>query len=258
LPSWEDIHLRTDPSNEALDQNPDDGGLPPASAELDYFSAVGHPYLRERKITAFTTAALGLRYDRVLQRILFPVRDYRGRFAGFSGRSVIGPAYFGEDDKPYDRHGDKYLKVKDYCGLRKLEFLLGEDTVLRLGSRYPKPAPIIVCEGLFDFAWLRQLGYWSTVATMGTWLTEPKIRRLRSYNRPIIPFMDNDEAGRNARDEIVRAFWGHAPVLDVTYPEEMEDADPHALPPVVVHNMLRNTRLVTTAPLTNNVATASF
>lgn len=80
-----------------------------------YLSAAGHPYLRERGIDWSTAVSLDLRYHPRQRRILFPVRDYTGRFAGFTGRRVDPPAFYDDEGVGYEQDGRPYLKVRDFA-----------------------------------------------------------------------------------------------------------------------------------------------
>lgn len=221
-----------------------------------YCSAAGHPYLLQRGISWCTTIKLGLRYDPAQRRILFPVTDEAGRFAGFSGRRVDRPSFYNESGKPFESNGKPYLKVRDYPGLPKSKFFLGESGTqcrsANCGSGYDgrviseksSNRRITLVEGLFDFAWLVELGYYSTLGLLGSHLTRDKIEKLIRWKKPVVLFLDNDKAGYDAVIDIRRELYKKIPLLTVEYPEGYEDADPASLPPSVINEMQSGARLI--------------
>jgi hypothetical protein len=226
---------------------------PDPAREFEYYSAAGHPYLRERGISWATAIALGLRFDPYQRRILFPVKDRAGRFAGFTGRAIDRP-YRETDDGPIDRAGNPFLKVRDYFGLRKRDFLLGEDRCrARTGiyvadnkrpSRTGRGATrVVLVEGLFDYAYLTELGVRNVLALMGSALTPVKAEKLMAYDGVIL-FLDNDAAGYQAQADITAQLFKKVPLVEVKYPDGFDGADPASLPPRVVREMLENRRQI--------------
>lgn len=236
---------------------------PDPDTEFQYRSAAGHSYLRDRGVSFAAAVALGLRYDPFQRRILFPVRDQSGRFAGFSGRRIDPPAHRDADGTPFERNGDPYLKVRDYFGLAKQRFFCGEHTI---GMRFStggirrrgigrvaneKTATnairIIIVEGLFDYAFLWTLGYKSIIAILGSNLTPFKVEKLINWHRPVVLFMDNDKAGWECAEQCKSLLLGKIPVLEVAYPDGYDNADPASLPAGVIHTMYKEARLALAA-----------
>lgn len=122
------------------------------------------------------------RYDRFRNRIIFPIRDPRGRTIAFGGR-VLG------DDKP------KYLNSPETPVFHKGRELYG----LYETTRHTRnPEHIIVVEGYMDAVALAQQGIHSAVATLGTALSEAHLDKLFRYTAEVIFCFDGDEAGRKA------------------------------------------------------------
>jgi hypothetical protein len=239
LPKW-DEEIR-DTFNESSAQTAI--SWPDPRTEYDYYSAAGHPYLVTRNVGAATAIKLGVRYDPFQRRVLFPVHDERGRFAGFTGRAISGPAYR-TDDGEFESDGSDYLKVRDYFGLRKSEFFLGE-----LGIREPGLSRrITLSEGIFDYAFSCEVGLPCPLAILGSWLTPPKIRKLIDWGRPVVLFMDNDGPGRDCAEHCIDVLFGKVPLLSVTYPDGYEDADPGSLPRAVIRSMANSAELVSRRP----------
>jgi len=236
--------------------------LPDPAFAHRYESAVGQPYLRNRGIDAFTTANLGLRFDPFQRRVLFPVYDVRKRFRGFSGRRTEGPWGANENGVPIERNGRIYLKVRDYGGLPKSKVLLGEHAVSRLARprppavlrRRPGPAisrqPLILVEGLFDYAYLKRLGFSNVIGLLGSHLAKDPTRRqtIESFGLPLIMFFDNDQPGRDAKKRVTEQLFRRVGLSSVVYPPGYDDADPASLPPSVVFDMLASPELVTDVP----------
>lgn len=121
-------------------------------------------------------------YDRFRDRIIFPIRDQRGRIIGFGGRAL-------GDDK------SKYLNSPDSPVFHKGQELYGLDKVLEVDRR---PADIVVVEGYMDVVALAQYGLPRVVATSGTATSTSQIERLFRLTRDLIFCFDGDAAGRQA------------------------------------------------------------
>jgi DNA primase len=121
-------------------------------------------------------------YDRFRGRIMFPVRDARGRVIAFGGR-ILGP---GEP---------KYLNSPDTPLFDKGRTLYNID---RAGPASRKANRLIVVEGYMDVIALDRAGISETVAPNGTAVTEDQLMRMwRLDGRPICCF-DGDAAGQKA------------------------------------------------------------
>lgn len=121
-------------------------------------------------------------YDRFRSRLMFPIRDRRGRVIAFSGR-IIG------DGKP------KYLNSPDTPIFDKGRELYNFD---RAGPASRDAKRIIVVEGQMDVIALAQAGFDEAVAPLGTALTENQLALLwRVEETPILCF-DGDAAGQKA------------------------------------------------------------
>jgi len=124
----------------------------------------------------------GKRYDRFRDRLMFPIRDSRGRVIGFGGR-VLG------DDKP------KYLNSPETPLFHKSHELYG---LYELRQKPGKLDEILVVEGYLDVIALAQAGLSNAVATLGTATSEQHIKRLLRLAPSILFCFDGDSAGRKA------------------------------------------------------------
>lgn len=121
-------------------------------------------------------------YDRFRSRLMFPIRDQRGRVIAFSGR-IIG------DGKP------KYLNSPDTPLFDKGRTIYNFD---RASPAARDAKRIIVVEGQMDVIALDQAGFKEAVAPLGTALTEHQLAMLwRVDEAPILCF-DGDAAGQKA------------------------------------------------------------
>lgn len=121
-------------------------------------------------------------YDRFRDRIMFPIRDSRGRVIGFGGR-VLGagePKYLNSPETPV------FHKGQELYGL--YEARQAERRLTRL----------LVVEGYMDVVSLAQHGIRDAVATLGTATTPDQVRRLFRVVPEIVFCFDGDRAGRSA------------------------------------------------------------
>ncbi|MBB4867387.1 DNA primase [Pseudomonas nitritireducens] len=124
----------------------------------------------------------GKRYDRFRDRVIFPIRDSRGRVIAFGGR-VLG------DDKP------KYLNSPETPVFHKGQELYGLYEARKNNRDLDE---IMVVEGYMDVIALAQQGIRNAVATLGTATSEEHIKRLFRIVPNILFCFDGDQAGRNA------------------------------------------------------------
>lgn len=124
----------------------------------------------------------GNRYDRFRGRIMFPIRDRRGRVIGFGGR-VLG------DGTP------KYLNSPETPIFHKGKELYGLYEVLQA---YREPPRILVVEGYMDVVALAQYGVDYSVASLGTSTTGDHIQMLFRQTNTVVCCYDGDRAGKEA------------------------------------------------------------
>ncbi|MGF6151125.1 DNA primase [Pseudomonas fluorescens] len=127
-------------------------------------------------------AETGKRYDRFRDRVMFPIRDSRGRIIAFGGR-VLG------DDKP------KYLNSPETAVFHKGQELYGLYEARKNNRNLDE---IIVVEGYMDVIALAQQGLRNAVATLGTATSEEHLKRLFRVVPNVLFCFDGDQAGRNA------------------------------------------------------------
>lgn len=121
-------------------------------------------------------------YDRFRDRIIYPIRDNRGRVIAFGGR-VLG------DDKP------KYLNSPETPVFHKGEELYG---LFEARKRTRKLEKYLIVEGYMDVIALAQNDISYSVATLGTATSTKHLRRLFKLVQEVVFCFDGDNAGREA------------------------------------------------------------
>lgn len=127
----------------------------------------------------------GRLYDRLRNRVIFPVRDLRGRVIGFGGRDLSG-----------EERAPKYLNSPETPLYHKGEVLYGLD----LARRELRNAPALLVEGYLDVISLHGAGHPTASAPLGTALTDRQAALLGRYadDHGVIVLFDGDAAGRSA------------------------------------------------------------
>jgi len=120
--------------------------------------------------------------DTFRRRILFPIRDQRGRVLGFGGRAM-------GDDQPkylntpatsiFDKSGVLYLIEVAHTAIRRAD-----------GA--------IIVEGYVDALMAHQHGYRNVVAALGTALTDRQLNILKRLTKRLTLALDPDAAGQSA------------------------------------------------------------
>ncbi len=121
-------------------------------------------------------------YDRFRDRVMFPIRDRRGRVIAFGGR-VLG------DDKP------KYLNSPETAIFHKGRELYGLYEARQANRNLDR---VLVVEGYMDVIALAQHGITQASATLGTATSEAHLERIFRLCPTVLFCFDGDEAGRKA------------------------------------------------------------
>jgi DNA primase len=121
-------------------------------------------------------------FDRFRGRIMFPIKDYRGRIIAYGGRQFEG-------EEP------KYLNSPDSDIYKKGMSLYGIDVAK---SNINKTGYAIFVEGYMDVLIMHQYGFKNTVATTGTAVSLYHINTVSRFARDVVFLFDGDEAGEKA------------------------------------------------------------
>ncbi|MDC9590013.1 DNA primase [Xenorhabdus sp. XENO-10] len=124
----------------------------------------------------------GRTYDRFRERVMFPIRDRRGRVIAFGGR-VLGDAL------------PKYLNSPETEIFHKGRQLYGLYEAQQSHSTLTR---LLVVEGYMDVVALAQFGIDYAVASLGTSTTAEHVQLLFRTTDSVICCYDGDRAGRDA------------------------------------------------------------
>ncbi len=133
-------------------------------------------------------------YDRFRDRVMFPIRDLRGRTIAFGGRIIDAgePKYLNSPETPLFHKGrELYGLYEARQSLRSIDRLL-------------------VVEGYMDVVRLAQAGIAYSVATLGTATTPEHLNRLFRVCGEVVFCFDGDRAGRTAAWRALENALGHA------------------------------------------------
>ncbi len=122
-------------------------------------------------------------YDRFRDRIMFPIRDSRGRVIAFGGRAF-------NDEKP------KYLNSPETPIFQKSQELYG---LYEAKQNTQILDHIIIVEGYMDVIALSQHGITNAVTTLGTSVNSQHIRKIFKLVDKVTLCFDGDKAGRISR-----------------------------------------------------------
>ena len=120
--------------------------------------------------------------DRFHNRLMFPIRDARGRTTGFSGREQDGsqPKYMNSPQTAiFDKSGTIYGIEMASSAIRTKDM-------------------VVIVEGYMDVIMAHQYGFNNVVASMGTAITEKHINVLKKLTKNIALALDPDTAGEEA------------------------------------------------------------
>ena len=121
-------------------------------------------------------------YDRFRDRIMFPIRDSRGRVIAFGGRIL-------------DQGEPKYLNSPETALFHKGRELYALFETRRTRSNLKR---LLIVEGYMDAVRLHQAGVSYAVATLGTATTPEHLKRIFKLVNEVVFSFDGDRAGRAA------------------------------------------------------------
>jgi DNA primase len=161
---------------------------PPGDATLKALTGKG---IREGDLLEagiVTRPDSGNLYDAFRDRIMFPIRDARGRCIGFGGRAM-------DPDAPA-----KYLNTRETPLFDKGRALYNHGPARAAAGR---GQPLVVAEGYMDVIALVAAGFEAAVAPLGTAITEEQLQMIwRISGEPVIA-LDGDRAGLRAAMRLV-------------------------------------------------------
>jgi DNA primase len=121
-------------------------------------------------------------YDRFRDRLMFPIRDSRGRVIGFGGRII-------------DQGEPKYLNSPETPLFHKGRELYGLYEARQARADFKR---LMIVEGYMDVVRLHQAGITYAVATLGTATTQEHLNKIFRLTSEVVFCFDGDRAGRQA------------------------------------------------------------
>jgi DNA primase len=121
-------------------------------------------------------------YDRFRDRVMFPIRDSRGRVIGFGGRII-------------DQGEPKYLNSPETPLFHKGRELYGLYEARQARADFRR---LMIVEGYMDVVRLHQAGLTYAVATLGTATTQEHLSKIFRLTSEVVFCFDGDRAGRQA------------------------------------------------------------
>jgi DNA primase len=121
-------------------------------------------------------------YDRFRDRLMFPIRDSRGRIIGFGGRVI-------------DQGEPKYMNSPETALFHKGRELYGLYESRQARADFKR---LLVVEGYMDVVRLHQAGISYAVATLGTATTQEHLNKIFRLTREVVFCFDGDRAGLKA------------------------------------------------------------
>jgi DNA primase len=121
-------------------------------------------------------------YDRFRDRLMFPIRDSRGRVIGFGGRVL-------------DKGEPKYLNSPETPLFHKGRELYGLYEARQARTDFKR---LMVVEGYMDVVRLHQAGITYALATLGTATTQEHLNKIFRMTSELVFCFDGDNAGRKA------------------------------------------------------------
>jgi DNA primase len=121
-------------------------------------------------------------YDRFRDRLMFPIRDSRGRVIGFGGRVI-------------DQGEPKYMNSPETPLFHKGRELYGLYEARQARTDFKR---LLIVEGYMDVVRLHQAGITYAVATLGTATTQEHLNKVFRQTHEVVFCFDGDRAGRQA------------------------------------------------------------
>ena len=155
--------------------------------------------------------------DRFSSRIIFPLRNEKGKVIAFSGRILPN-----EEESDNNFHEAKYLNSPETILFSKRDFLFNFD---KARPEMRKSSEVILFEGYMDVIAAWNAGIKNGVASMGTALTNEQIRMLNKVVDSIVLAYDGDHAGLDATQKAIELL-GKDSRFDISVFPLQDNMDP--------------------------------
>jgi DNA primase len=157
-------------------------------------------------------------YDRFRDRLLFPIRNLRGKVIAFGGRILPSSHAEGGPEAALP----KYMNSPETALYTKGQHLFALDKARGAASQ---AGSVVIVEGYLDALAAHQAGIQNVVATLGTALTPEHLHLIRRFTRKVILVFDPDLAGVRAALRTVDLFISSGVHAQVAMLPEGEDPD---------------------------------
>lgn len=150
-------------------------------------------------------------YDKFVDRVMFPIRDERGRCVAFGARLL-----------PDSQHqkGGKYINSDESPVFHKSRLVYGLD---KARDAIRKTGTAVVMEGYVDCIKAHQAGVVNAVAILGTSLTETHVTILKRLAHRVVLVYDGDEAGQRGAARAIEKFLAQdVDIRILTLPDELD------------------------------------
>lgn len=156
----------------------------------------------------------GGHYDRFRGRLMFPIRDVRGRTIAFGGRVL--PEFA-------DERSAKYVNSPETPLYSKSDQLYALD---QARETIGKSGKAVVMEGYTDVIMAHQHGVTNAIACCGTALGERHLRLLQRFTDQIVLVLDGDEAGQKRTSQVLELFVANQVDMRIlTLPQGLDPCD---------------------------------
>lgn len=195
--------------------------------EADYkvFSGRVPMYALDRGLTLATCREWELGHDPWRKRLLFPVRDYKGRLVGVSGRK-----YYDGCPRCFRRPKSRKMRVCVACGYPLFEKYLHTDgfrkEMVLYGEHKIVPGDTcIIVEGPLDVLRVWQYGFDNVLGVFGSEASVKQMRKLVRRFRRVVAYVDADGAGKRMGEKLVQGIFEHVDDCPVVggYSDDGED-----------------------------------
>jgi DNA primase len=182
--------------------------------------------------------SLGVGFDTLNNRVMYPIRDLYGNLAGFVGgasNEYQEPKYKVYQGRRKDHIGRTLdsdygswfdEEFTDYSRFRNHEHIWNFERVYPQLIYGKEAGTLIIVEGFKACMWLLQHGYWNTVALMGSKIFEKQRLLLSRLNSNFVLFLDNDKAGIDGTTGIGQLLYQKHGVYCAEYPLREEAHQP--------------------------------
>ncbi len=191
------------------------------AAEADWQSLCDHLSKKKFSRAEIIASGMGIEnnsgrlFDRFRGRLMFPLKNHRGKIVGFSGRMIAGD----------EKKEAKYMNTPETLIYHKGKMLYG---LHELGQEIKKQKEMLIVEGEFDMLSSYQAGVDYVCAIKGSALTDDHAKLISRYVKKVILALDADRAGVEATKKAIAHLRPEGVELRVVMIDQGKDPDEFA------------------------------